>query len=145
MIEKKFNSVKEMVGRALPNIRPWEHLNLNYKVIASINEEKCIGCQLCYIACEDGAHQAIKLEKANGDRIPSILEENCVGCNLCALVCPMDNCITMIRKDDGKDSTTWKERADQGKIPTTFNDQLAGGVAHHIPEPKEALYKKKRS
>jgi dihydropyrimidine dehydrogenase (NAD+) subunit PreA len=57
----------------------------------------------------------------------------------------MDNCITMVRKDDGKDSTTWKERADQGKIPTTFNDQLAGGVAHHIPEPKEALYKKKRS
>ncbi len=145
MIEKKFNSVKEMVGKALPNIRTWEHLNLNYKVIASINEEKCIGCQLCYIACEDGAHQAIKLEQTNGDRIPSILEENCVGCNLCALVCPINNCITMVRKDDGKDSTTWKERADQGKIPTTFNDELAGGVAHHIPEPKEALTKKKQS
>jgi len=145
MIEKKFNSVKEMVGKALPNIRTWEHLNLNYKVIASINEEKCIGCQLCYIACEDGAHQAIKLEQANGARIPSILAENCGGCNLCALVCPMDNCIRMVRKDDGKDSTTWKERADEGNIPTTFNDELAGGVAHHIPEPKEALTKKKPS
>jgi len=143
MIEKKFSSVNEMVGKALPNIKPWEHLNLNYKVIASINEEKCIGCQLCYIACEDGAHQAIKLEQENGNRIPVIIEENCVGCNLCALVCPMDKCITMVRKDDGKDSTTWKERTDEGNIPTTFNDPLAGGVAHHIPEPKEALTKKK--
>jgi dihydropyrimidine dehydrogenase (NAD+) subunit PreA len=143
MIEKEFSSVNEMVGKALPNIKSWEHLNLNYKVIASINEEKCIGCQLCYIACEDGAHQAIKLDQADGNRIPSIIEENCVGCNLCALVCPMDKCITMVRKDDGKDSTTWKERTDEGNIPTTFDDPLAGGVDHHIPEPKEALTKKK--
>jgi dihydropyrimidine dehydrogenase (NAD+) subunit PreA len=143
MIEKKFKTVKEMVGKALPNIKSWEHLNLNYKVIAQINEEKCIGCQLCYIACEDGAHQAIKLEEADGNRIPSIIEENCVGCNLCALVCPMDKCITMVRKDDGKNSTTWKKRTDEGSIPTTFDDPLAGGVDHHIPEPKEALTKKK--
>ncbi|NOY60481.1 MAG: NAD-dependent dihydropyrimidine dehydrogenase subunit PreA, partial [Calditrichaeota bacterium] len=65
MIDKNFNSVKEMVGKALPNITAWEYLNMNYKVTAQINKEKCIGCQLCYIACEDGAHQAIALEPAN--------------------------------------------------------------------------------
>jgi dihydropyrimidine dehydrogenase (NAD+) subunit PreA len=49
----------------------------------------------------------------------------------------------MVRKDDGKDFATWKQRTDKGNIPTTFNDELAGGVDHHIPEPKEALNKKK--
>ncbi len=142
MIDKSFNSVVEMVGKALPNIKQWEHLNLNYKVTAKINEEKCIGCQICYIACEDGAHQAIALETSNGNRIPKIIEENCVGCNLCSLVCPVENCVTMVRKDDGKEVVTWKERTDKGNIPTTWNDRLAGSVGHYVPEPKEALQKK---
>lgn len=141
MIDKNFNSVKEMVGKALPNIKPWEHLNLNYKVTAKINEEKCIGCQICYIACEDGAHQAIALESSNGNRIPKIIEENCVGCNLCSLVCPVENCVTMVRKDDGTEVVTWKERTDKGNIPTTWNDKLAGGVGHFVPKPKDALKK----
>ena len=83
-----------------------------------------------------------KVGAVERDRIPSILEENCVGCNLCALVCPVANCITMVRKDDGKNSATWKARSEEGNIPTTFNDELAGGKAHHIPEPNEALHKK---
>ncbi|NOY58772.1 MAG: 4Fe-4S dicluster domain-containing protein, partial [Calditrichaeota bacterium] len=106
-----------------------------------INKEKCIGCQLCYIACEDGAHQAIALEPANGNRIPVIIEDNCVGCNLCSLVCPVENCITMVRKDDGKEVVTWKQRTEKGNIPTTFNDQLAGGVGHRVPAPQDALQK----
>jgi len=144
MIDKGFSSVEEMVGKALPNIKPWEHLNLNYKVLASINEDKCIGCQLCYIACEDGAHQAISLESSDENRIPVILEDNCVGCNLCSLVCPVENCITMIRKDDDKKIVTWKERSDRGDIPTTWDDELAGGVGHYVPAPKDALKKSKR-
>jgi len=142
MIDKYFSSVKEMVGKALPNIKPWEHLNLNYKVTAKINEEKCIGCQICYIACEDGAHQAIEPESSNGNRIPKIIEENCVGCNLCSLVCPVENCVTMVRKDDGKEVVTWKDRTDEGNIPTTWNDNLAGGVGHYVPKPRDALQKK---
>lgn len=142
MNDKGFKSITDIVGKALPNIKPWEHLNLNYKVIASINEEKCIGCQLCYIACEDGAHQAIAKDSSNGNRIPAIIEENCVGCNLCALICPVENCITMVRTDDSKKVVTWKERTDRGDIPTTWNDQLAGGAGHYIPAPKDALKNK---
>lgn len=138
MVSKGFNTVSEMVGKALPNITNWENLNLDYKIIAEINKDKCIGCQLCYIACEDGAHQAIGLG-SNGSRVPFIIEENCVGCNLCSLVCPVENCISMIRKDDGKKYETWKDRTDKGNIPTTFNDQLAGGIHHKVPEPTSAL------
>lgn len=143
MNEKGFKTIDEMVGRALPNVKSWENLNLDYQIIAEIHKEKCIGCQLCYIACEDGAHQAIGLS-SNGTRVPFIIEENCVGCNLCSLVCPVEGCITMIRKDNGKKFETWKDRSDRGNIPTTFNDELAGGIHHSIPEPSSAL-KKKRS
>jgi dihydropyrimidine dehydrogenase (NAD+) subunit PreA len=54
-----FRTVEDFRGRALANVMDWGDLDLNYKVIAEINPSLCIGCQLCYIACEDGAHQAI--------------------------------------------------------------------------------------
>ncbi|MBL0044073.1 MAG: NAD-dependent dihydropyrimidine dehydrogenase subunit PreA [Flavobacteriales bacterium] len=143
MDEKGFKTIEDFRGKALPNILHWEDLNLKYKVVASINEDKCIGCQLCYTACEDGAHQAIALSSDPTNRIPSIIDENCVGCNLCSLVCPVEDCITMERRDDGKQHLTWGERTAAGNIPKTFDDPLAGGLHHWVPEPTEAFAKKK--
>lgn len=140
MQDKDFDSVEEMVGKALGNTTTWENLNLKYKVVAEIKEEKCIECQLCYTACEDGAHQAIGLSEDS--RVPYVIEENCVGCNLCSLVCPVEDCITMERKDDGQQHLTWKQRSDQGNVPTTFDDPLAGGIGHWVPQPKDALKNK---
>ena len=139
MKDKGFASISEMVGKALPNITTWENLNLKYKIVADINRDTCIGCQLCYIACEDGAHQAIALSDDPADRIPTIKEDNCVGCNLCSLVCPVENCITMVRKDDGSETITWKERTEKGDIPTDLNDPRAGGLEHEVPAPSEAF------
>ena len=147
MNEKNFNTVYDFIGKALPNTTTWENLNLKHKVVASIDEEKCIGCQLCYTACEDGAHQAIGLPRLNGNdenRVPFIIEENCVGCNLCSLVCPVEECITMERKDDGTQHETWKERGIACTIPTTFDDERGGGVGHYIPQPSEALTKNEK-
>ena len=138
MVEKGFTTIYDFSGLALPNVREWKDLNLKYKVVAEIDSQKCIGCELCYIACDDGAHQAIKLA-TNGTRIPEIIEENCVGCNLCFHVCPVENCISMVRRDDGSENITWQERTDAGNIPTTFNDDLAGGKHHFVPKPIDAL------
>ncbi len=138
MEEKGFASVEDFVGKAVPKVVHWEDLNLRYKVVASIDANKCIGCQLCYTACEDGAHQAIGLAVAP-DRKPHIIEENCVGCNLCSLVCPVENCITMQRLDDGSATESWKQRTDANMIPTTFDDSRAGGLHHTLPDPGEAL------
>ncbi len=140
MKEKGYNTIYDFCGKALPNATEWKHMNLNYKVVANINEQKCIGCQLCYIACDDGAHQAIALP-TNGSRIPSIIDENCVGCNLCSLVCPVEQCITMERRDDGQQLTTWHEKTLAGDIPDSFNDERAGGIHHWVPEPKDAISK----
>src|SRR5436305_4078541 len=53
---KGFKSINELIGKAVPTLQKWETLDLHYKRIARINYAKCIGCNLCYIACEDGAH-----------------------------------------------------------------------------------------
>ncbi len=103
----KMHSVGELCGITAKKLKKWEELDLNYKVIAHIDPEKCIGCQLCYIACEDGAHQSISV--IPGQRVPMIKEDHCVGCNLCSLVCPVDTCISMVKIETGKSKITWKD------------------------------------
>jgi dihydropyrimidine dehydrogenase (NAD+) subunit PreA len=66
MSEKGFASLEEFRGLSLPRVTEWKHLNLNYKIVARIDEAKCIGCDLCYTACWDGAHQCIHLDRVSG-------------------------------------------------------------------------------
>jgi dihydropyrimidine dehydrogenase (NAD+) subunit PreA len=108
--EKGMSAVGELIGRSVPNVVNWEDLDLNYKILARIDYEKCINCQLCYTACNDGAHQSIGLKARDGSvPMPYILEDHCVGCNLCALVCPVPGCISMVEVPTGKPPLTWKE------------------------------------
>jgi dihydropyrimidine dehydrogenase (NAD+) subunit PreA len=66
MQEKGFATIEDFRGLSLPNVTEWKRLNLNYRVVASIDPGTCIGCQLCYTACWDGAHQCIHLDRAEG-------------------------------------------------------------------------------
>ncbi|MEE9212336.1 MAG: NAD-dependent dihydropyrimidine dehydrogenase subunit PreA [Phycisphaeraceae bacterium] len=75
MLEKGFDRVADLCGRSAERIKDWSDLDLSYKVVAEIDQDKCIHCGLCYIACEDGCHQSINIEsipvaeflKSNGD------------------------------------------------------------------------------
>jgi dihydropyrimidine dehydrogenase (NAD+) subunit PreA len=139
MTDKGYQTIYDFSGKALPNITEWKHLNLKHKVIAEINADTCVGCDLCYIACDDGAHQAIALSADKNNRVPTIIEENCVGCNLCSLVCPVENCISMVKMDDGTQQLTWEEKTLAGDVPDSFNDKRAGGKEHFVPDPTDAL------
>jgi dihydropyrimidine dehydrogenase (NAD+) subunit PreA len=66
MRDKGFNTIEDFRGLSLGRVTEWKHLNLNYKIVARIDEQKCIGCDLCHIACWDGAHQCIHLDRVSG-------------------------------------------------------------------------------
>jgi dihydropyrimidine dehydrogenase (NAD+) subunit PreA len=144
---KGMKSVNELRGKAVPGYQEWGDLDLSYKLIAKIDPKKCIGCQLCVTACNDGAHQCIftgNEEKTRpphahahgkatppkpfpiglhaGDRVPWVDEPECVGCNLCALVCPVEGCITMTETPSGQKPESWNDRVKAGR------DKLPGGI-----------------
>ncbi|MGM4911341.1 NAD-dependent dihydropyrimidine dehydrogenase subunit PreA [Rhizobium sp. 768_B6_N1_8] len=94
MDEKGHKTLDDVTGRAVPNVTDWQYLNLNYIAKAKIDQDACIKCGRCYIACEDTSHQAIT-NFVDGVRHFEVMDEECVGCNLCVSVCPVENCITM--------------------------------------------------
>ncbi len=107
MEEKGFNTLDDFIGKSLNHVRDWGALDLNYKVVAHIDQDKCVKCGLCYIACEDASHQAISYFKAKDVKKYEIIEEECVGCNLCELVCPVNDCISMEQRNEGAPFMNW--------------------------------------
>ncbi|WP_417454397.1 NAD-dependent dihydropyrimidine dehydrogenase subunit PreA [Kiloniella sp.] len=107
MDEQGYDKLDDFVGRAVPNVTDWQYLNLNYIAKAKIDQDACIKCGRCHIACEDTSHQAIT-SMVDGVRKFEVIDEECVGCNLCVSVCPVEDCITMEQMTEGSDPRTNK-------------------------------------
>ena len=105
MDEKGYATIEDFRGRAAPKMTEWQHLNLHYVAKAEINQDLCIKCGRCHIACEDTSHQAI-FPKVEGVRKFVVNDDECVGCNLCVLVCPVEDCISLVHKTQGVDPRT---------------------------------------
>ncbi len=107
---KGMESVSELHGLSVPKVTDWQHLDINYIIKAEIDQDKCIHCGLCYVACLDGAHQAIGAKRGEDDKTHVwIIEDACVGCNLCSLICPVQDCITMHERELGQTHMTWSQ------------------------------------
>ena len=89
MDSQGYARIEDFRGKAVPNVTDWQYLNMNYKIIARIDQDLCIKCGLCHIACEDTSHQSIAAERVDGQRRYRVIDEECVGCNLCQHVCPV--------------------------------------------------------
>lgn len=114
MDEKGFKKPEDFIGKSVPTLTHWEDLDINFHIVARINQDKCIHCGLCYIACEDASHQSIKIDQGNPYNTYTIKEEECVGCNLCKLVCPVEYVITMVEQRKGDEYLNWKEFQKRG-------------------------------
>ena len=126
MDEKGYQSVEQVVGRAVPNVTDWQFLNLNYVTKARIDADACIGCGRCYAACEDTSHQAIAMKPG---RVFEVVDAECVACNLCINVCPVENCITMVELPQGAvDSRTGRKVEAYGNWTTHPNNPSARAV-----------------
>ncbi|MBM7634956.1 NAD-dependent dihydropyrimidine dehydrogenase subunit PreA [Geomicrobium sediminis] len=109
--EKGLSSVSELTGQSVKKYSNWGDLNLNHQIVAEINNDVCINCNKCHIACEDTAHQCIDmLNDEDGNPILRVREEECVGCNLCSIVCPVDGAINMVEKLNDRPPMSWNER-----------------------------------
>jgi dihydropyrimidine dehydrogenase (NAD+) subunit PreA len=139
MDEKGFKTIADVSGHSLHRVSEFKNFDLSYRAVARIDAAKCIECNLCYIACNDTAHQCIDLVspqgvlvephaynvRSNGKREavesrpqPVVREPDCVGCRLCYNVCPVDECIAMVEVPSGRSAVTWSELA-QNQTPVT--------------------------
>jgi dihydropyrimidine dehydrogenase (NAD+) subunit PreA len=133
MDEKGFATVADVVGKSLHRVSDFKDFDLSFRAVARIDSDKCIKCNLCYVACNDTAHQCIDLisptgsvtapyaydDLANGKVAatesrpqPVVREDDCVGCRLCYNVCPVDRCISMVEVPSGLEPVTWSELSD---------------------------------
>lgn len=130
MDDQGFATIADVTGKSNAKFSDFKDFDLSFKAVARINPSKCIGCNLCYVACNDTAHQCIDLLRpsdgtkvepktwdirTNGKEIlkdrprPQVREDDCVGCRLCHNVCPVDDCITMEPVASGRPSVTWDQ------------------------------------
>jgi dihydropyrimidine dehydrogenase (NAD+) subunit PreA len=130
MDSKGFATIADVRGLSLHRISDFKDFDLSFSAVARIDESKCIRCDLCYVACNDTAHQCIDLFDAAGQAVsprsydvrsngrreavetrpqPRVREADCVGCRLCYNVCPVENCISMVEVPSGREPVTWDQ------------------------------------
>lgn len=132
MDKRGITSTSEIVGRAVPNAKNWQDLNLNYIAKAKIDQDLCIKCGRCFAACEDTSHQAITM---SDDRVFEVQNDECVACNLCALVCPVENCISLDAQEPGTiDERTGKIVEAEYANWTTHPNNPSGAMCNVMPD-----------
>ena len=130
MDAKGFATIADVSGKSLHRISDFQNFDLSFRAVARIDEAKCIQCNLCYVACNDTAHQCIDLVNNQGSVVqpyayppesngkveatttrprPVVREPDCVGCRLCFNVCPVERCIEMVEVPSGRAPVTWQQ------------------------------------
>ncbi len=84
--------VRDLVGKALPNLQETDHFDVKRQGISSYDLDRCIGCGQCYLVCQNTGGQALEWDSEK--RRPSLIEDKCLSCMICSFVCPVTGLIT---------------------------------------------------
>lgn len=87
--------IQDVLGSALSRVGTYKHLDNTKQVVALIDDDMCINCGKCYMACNDSGYQAIEFDEKT--HLPHVTDD-CTGCTLCLSVCPIIDCISMVPK-----------------------------------------------
>ncbi len=129
MDSHNFKTIPDLVGKSVPRISDFKDFDLSFRAVARIDTQQCIKCNLCYVACNDTAHQCIDLIAPDGNIAapysydirsngkgtaatrsqPRVREKDCVGCRLCYNVCPVEHCIEMVELRPERPALTWDQ------------------------------------
>ncbi|BHF62959.1 hypothetical protein SprV_0200594800 [Sparganum proliferum] len=93
--QKPAASVQSIIGRSLDKVGAYGQLNNEEQVVAVVDEDMCINCGKCYLACNDSGYQAITFDSKT--HFP-LVTDDCTGCTLCLSVCPIPDCIKMVER-----------------------------------------------
>jgi len=93
-------SIEDLVGLGCKQGKIVNHAQMSrtQQVVALINEDLCLNCGRCYMACNDNAYQAISFDAKS--HIATVMEDRCTGCGICESVCPAPQCIQFVPRTD---------------------------------------------
>src|SRR6202047_2076651 len=69
MGSKGFRTIDHVRGKSVPRVSDFKDFALSFRAIARIDTARCIKCNLCYVACNDTAHQGIDLIAPGGEAV----------------------------------------------------------------------------
>src|SRR3546814_11455706 len=75
---KSYRTLDAFRAAAIPNVTDWQHLDMNYEIVARINQDLCIKCVHCNIDCQDNPNQAVADNTENGNKTYQVSDDKCV-------------------------------------------------------------------
>jgi len=129
MDRKGFQTIEDMVGLAVPKLKQHSGLEFKRREVALIDQSKCISCDLCFVACNDGVgleaiDKTLNIVTMAGAADGGSDDENsrptytvnspkCDGCSLCLHVCPVKDCITLVESEVYRVPPMWRPEAER--------------------------------
>ncbi len=92
MALKGIARVRDLIGKALPNLHATHDFDLTRQGIAQYDLDRCIGCGQCYVVCKDAGGWALDWDAEK--RRPVLDENKCLSCMVCSFACPVNDLIT---------------------------------------------------
>lgn len=98
VVKAEVPTITELTSVGCPKVVTHVGMSRTQQVVALINEDLCLNCGRCYMACNDNAYQAIDFNPDT--HIAKVHEDKCTGCGICESVCPAPQCIQFVPRKD---------------------------------------------